>query len=117
VARMLLAVASVSLGRGGIYAPHAGDIGIPRERQNRECCRSTELAIVVSRRALGAQPIQVLNLVLKRGMRLMLTGIGIGLFASYFLTHLLASQIWGASPQQILPPSQPWSHLPSSSEY
>jgi putative ABC transport system permease protein len=30
-------------------------------------------------------------------MRLILTGIAIGLFASYFLTHLLSSQIWGVS--------------------
>jgi putative ABC transport system permease protein len=49
------------------------------------------------RMALGARPVQVLNLVLKKGMRLVLTGIAIGLFASYFLTRLLASQIWGVS--------------------
>ena len=30
-------------------------------------------------------------------MRLILSGIVIGLFASYFLTHFLASQIWGVS--------------------
>jgi putative ABC transport system permease protein len=49
------------------------------------------------RMALGAQPTQVLTLVLNKGMRLILSGIGIGLFASYFLTRLLSSQIWGVS--------------------
>ena len=50
------------------------------------------------RMALGAQPAQVLSLVLKKGASLILVGIGIGLFASYFLTRVLASQIWGVSP-------------------
>jgi len=30
-------------------------------------------------------------------MRLILVGIAIGLFASYFLTRLLSNQIWGVS--------------------
>jgi ABC-type antimicrobial peptide transport system permease subunit len=47
--------------------------------------------------ALGALPTQVLSLVLKKGMCLILAGIAIGLFASYFLTRLLASQVWGVS--------------------
>jgi putative ABC transport system permease protein len=50
------------------------------------------------RMALGAQPAGVLTLVLRRGMSPILAGIAIGLFASYFLTRLLASQIWGVSP-------------------
>ena len=49
------------------------------------------------RMALGAQARQVLGLVMKKGMRLILAGIAIGLIASYFLTRLLASQIWGVS--------------------
>jgi ABC-type antimicrobial peptide transport system permease subunit len=48
-------------------------------------------------RALGAQATQVLNLVVKQSMRLILGGIAIGFFASYFLTRLLSSQIWGVS--------------------
>jgi putative ABC transport system permease protein len=47
--------------------------------------------------ALGARTTQILSLVVKRGLRLILTGILIGLFASYFLTRLLSSQIWGVS--------------------
>jgi putative ABC transport system permease protein len=49
------------------------------------------------RMALGAQAGQILKLVVKDGMRLILTGIALGLFASYFLTRLLSSQIWGVS--------------------
>jgi putative ABC transport system permease protein len=49
------------------------------------------------RMALGAQPTQVLHLVLKKGTRLVLAGIAIGLFSSYFLTRLIASEVWGVS--------------------
>jgi putative ABC transport system permease protein len=48
--------------------------------------------------ALGAQTAQILRLVLKKGVTLILLGIAIGFFASYFLTHLISSQIWGVSP-------------------
>ncbi len=47
--------------------------------------------------ALGAQTGEILNLVLRKGLRLILVGIAIGFFASYFLTRLLSSQIWGVS--------------------
>jgi putative ABC transport system permease protein len=49
------------------------------------------------RMALGAQSTQILGLVLKKGTRLILAGVGIGLFASYFLTRILASEVWGVS--------------------
>jgi len=49
------------------------------------------------RMALGAKPIQVVGLVLKNGTRLVIAGISIGLFSSYFLTRLIASEIWGVS--------------------
>jgi predicted permease len=49
------------------------------------------------RMALGAQQTEILSLVLKKGMRLILVGVLIGLFSSYFLTRLIASQIWGVS--------------------
>jgi predicted permease len=48
--------------------------------------------------ALGAQTGQILRLVLRKGVTLILFGIAIGFFASYFLTRLLSSQIWGVSP-------------------
>jgi predicted permease len=50
------------------------------------------------RMALGAPPAQVLTLILKNGMRPIFAGIAIGLLLSYFLTRLLAGQIWGVSP-------------------
>ena len=49
------------------------------------------------RMALGAKPTQVIGLILKKGTRLVLAGIGVGLFSSYFLTRLIASEVWGVS--------------------
>ncbi len=49
------------------------------------------------RMALGAQQGNILNMVLAKGARLLALGILLGLFASYGLTHFLASQIWGVS--------------------
>ena len=54
------------------------------------------------RLALGAQPAQVLVMVIKRSLRLVLAGTAIGLLASYFLTRFIASQIWG------IPARDPW---------
>jgi putative ABC transport system permease protein len=49
------------------------------------------------RMALGAQTPQILRLVVRKGMRLISTGVAIGLFTSYFLTRLLSDQIWGVA--------------------
>jgi predicted permease len=49
------------------------------------------------RMALGAEQAEILRMVVKKGMGLIMTGVIIGLFASYCLTRLLASQIWGVS--------------------
>lgn len=49
------------------------------------------------RMTLGAQPTQVVTLVLKKGARLVLAGIALGLCSSYFLTRLIASEVWGIS--------------------
>ena len=49
------------------------------------------------RMALGAQTKQVLTMVVKKGVRIILTGVAIGLSGSYCLTRLLSSQIWGVS--------------------
>jgi ABC-type antimicrobial peptide transport system permease subunit len=49
------------------------------------------------RMALGAQQAGILNMVLRKGARLLVAGIILGLFASYGLTRFLASQIWGVS--------------------
>jgi putative ABC transport system permease protein len=54
------------------------------------------------RMALGAQQTNILQLVLLSGFRLVATGILTGLFVSFALTRLLASQIPGVSP------TDPW---------
>jgi ABC-type antimicrobial peptide transport system permease subunit len=47
--------------------------------------------------AVGASRSNVLQLMVKRGLTLILTGIGIGLVANLALTRLLASQFRGVS--------------------
>jgi len=49
------------------------------------------------RMAVGAQPREILAMVLRRGAVLIAGGIVVGLFASFALTRFLASQIWGVS--------------------
>jgi putative ABC transport system permease protein len=54
--------------------------------------RTHEIGI---RMALGAQPSEVLRLIVGQAMRLVLAGIGFGLLASLFLMRLLASALFG----------------------
>jgi putative ABC transport system permease protein len=49
------------------------------------------------RMALGAQQGQIVEMVLRRGSLLIITGICSGLLASFAVTRLLATQIWGIS--------------------
>jgi predicted permease len=56
--------------------------------------RTQEIGV---RMALGAQQIEILRMVLQKGLVLLAAGISIGLFASYGLTRFLKSQIWGVS--------------------
>jgi putative ABC transport system permease protein len=54
------------------------------------------------RMALGAEPTQVLGMVLLMGARLVLFGAAAGLLASFAATRILASQLWGVSPHDPL---------------
>jgi ABC-type antimicrobial peptide transport system permease subunit len=47
--------------------------------------------------ALGAQPKDVLRMVLRGGARLALTGVALGLLASLALTRLLTGLLYGVS--------------------
>jgi putative ABC transport system permease protein len=54
------------------------------------------------RLALGAEPRDILRMVLNQGLALIVAGIGIGVAVSLGLTRFLASQLWGVSA------SDPW---------
>jgi ABC-type antimicrobial peptide transport system permease subunit len=49
------------------------------------------------RRALGATPMMVFRLILRQGMKLALTGLGIGLGIAFALTRLMESVLYGVS--------------------
>lgn len=54
------------------------------------------------RMALGAQPGDVMGLVIREGARMTLAGVGIGLAASFGLTRLMASELFSVSAQDPL---------------
>ncbi len=47
--------------------------------------------------ALGAQPLDVLRLVLERGVALTIAGLAIGLVAAFAITRLLSKLLFGVS--------------------
>jgi ABC-type antimicrobial peptide transport system permease subunit len=54
------------------------------------------------RMALGATPAEVLELVLKEGLRLIGVGAALGLAAAFALTRLMSSLLYGTNPADAL---------------
>jgi putative ABC transport system permease protein len=61
--------------------------------------RTQEIGI---RAALGANPSHTLRLVLSQASRMSLAGIGWGIAASFWLTHLISAQLFGVTPSDPL---------------
>jgi putative ABC transport system permease protein len=80
----LFGAMSVALAVIGIFGVMAQAVGQ----------RANEIAI---RMALGARSLNVLGLVLRQGLTLIATGIGLGLIASLMLTPVIRSFLWGVT--------------------
>jgi predicted permease len=57
--------------------------------------RTNEIGI---RMALGAQPADVFRMILRQGMGVVLTGVGVGLAGAFYLTRFMVSQLYGVRP-------------------
>jgi len=51
--------------------------------------------------ALGAQKQNVLYMIIKQGLMLTIIGVGLGVTASYFLTRLMSSLLFGVTPTDL----------------
>ena len=92
-----LAPQRVTMGMLGVFAVIAlvlAAIGIYAVMSYTVAQRTHEIGI---RMALGAQPRNILGMVVRQGMLLVGVGIGLGLVASYFLTQAMTRILYGVS--------------------
>ena len=73
-------------------------IGIAGVMANAIVQRTREIGV---RLALGAQPGDVLAMVLRQGMRLVALGLVIGLFGAFALSRVLQSLLYGTTPTDL----------------
>jgi predicted permease len=87
-------VAVALIGSFGLLALLLAGIGLYGVMSYSVSQRTREIGI---RMALGAQVRDVQVLIMRRGLVLALTGVGLGLIASFALTRVLRSQLFGVS--------------------
>ncbi|MCI0489235.1 MAG: ABC transporter permease [Blastocatellia bacterium] len=87
-------IAAALLGAFGILALTLAAIGIYGVTAYSVAQRTREIGIRV---AIGAQPLDVLRLILKKGLVLALIGLTIGLAVAFVLTPLMADVLYGVS--------------------
>ena len=88
-------IATVMLGIYSAIAFVLAAIGIYGVLTHATSQRTHEMGI---RLALGAQPKELLRMVIRQGMFLVLIGLGLGMVLAFALTRLIASQLYQVSP-------------------
>jgi putative ABC transport system permease protein len=86
---------TVLLAAFGILALVLAAVGISGVVSYSVAQRTHEIGI---RMALGARPVEVLDLVVRRSMGWTLAGVGVGITASFGLTRLLSGLLFGVRP-------------------
>lgn len=91
-------IAVIMLGIYSVMAFALAAIGIYGVLIHATSQRTHEMSI---RLALGAQPKDLLRMVIRQGMVLVLIGLGLGMVLAFALTRLIASQLYQVSPTDL----------------